>query len=129
MTSIEDLAGEIMKELMNYSEAVTENVKKAVDIVSAEVNDEIKSHITFEQRTGKYVKSFRTKTTSENKYGKSKTWYVANGEYRLSHLLENGHALRNGGRTQSFPHIKYGEELAIRRMQELTTEGIENAGR
>jgi len=42
--------------------------------------------------------------------------------------LENGHALSQGGRSRKYPHIKYGEELAQRRMEELAREAIENAG-
>jgi len=126
--NIDDLASEIVKELENYSESVTDGVKKAIDIVAKETNEEIKKHIVFKQHTGKYVKAFRIKTVSEDKYNKKSVWYVANGQHRLTHLLEKGHALRNGGRSRAFPHIIYGEELAQKRMEELSKEAIENAG-
>ena len=127
--SIDDLASEIVKELENYSEVVTEGVKKAVDVVAKECNEEIKAHITFKEPTGKYVKAFRTKTSYEDKYNKRNTWYVSGAQYRLTHLLEKGHALHQGGRTEAYQHIKYGEELANKRMEELSKEAIENAGR
>lgn len=127
--NIEDLASEIVKSLEVYTEDVTNNIKKAVDTVGKETNEEIKNHITFRQPTGKYVKAFRVKTSYEDKFNKRNTWYVANGEHRLTHLLENGHALRDGGRSDAYPHIKYGDELAQKRMEELSKEAIENAGR
>ena len=128
-TNIDDLASMIVKELENYSQDVTDELKKAVDIVAVEVNKEIKNHVTFTEHSGKYVKSFRIKKTFENKFSKTNTWHVVNGQYRLTHLLENGHALKQGGRTEAFPHIKFGEELARKRMEELTKEAIENVGR
>lgn len=129
MTKISELAAAISKELESYSESITETVKDSVDTVAKEVNEEIKSHVTFKKRRGKYIKSFRVKKTFENKNKKVKTWYVANGEHRLSHLLEHGHALKNGGRAKAYPHIKYGAELAEKRMEELIEDGINNAYR
>lgn len=127
MVSIDDLAAEIVKELANYSETVTEGVKKAVDVVAKECNEEIKKNVRFNEPTGKYVKAFRIKNAYDGKYNKGKVWHVANGQYRLTHLLEKGHALTGGGRSRAFPHIKFGEELAKKRMEELTREAIENA--
>jgi hypothetical protein len=127
-SSVDNLADAILQELENYSESVTEDLKKAVDVVAKEVNEEIKKHITFNEPTGKYVKAFKVKKTYESKFSKGKTWYVSGGEYRLAHLLEKGHVKIGGGRTRAFPHIIFGEELAKKRMEELAKEAIENAG-
>ncbi|MDP4174137.1 MAG: hypothetical protein Q8933_09235 [Bacteroidota bacterium] len=122
---ISDLMAEYMS---NYTQDVADEMKKAIDKVSQEANEEIKAHITFKRHKGdKYVKSFRIKTSYEDKFNKRNTWYVAAPYYRLTHLLENGHATIDGGRTKEYPHIKYGEELAQRRMEELAKEAIENA--
>lgn len=129
MTDISGLEAAISRELGLYSEAITGSIKESVDIVAKEVNNEIKKHATFKVRRGKYIKSFKIKKTFENPNKKVKTWYVGNGEHRLSHLLENGHALKNGGRARAYPHIKYGQELAERRMEELVEKGINNANR
>lgn len=126
-TKPDELADLIAEYMSNYSEAVTEELKKAVDVVADETNEEIKKHITFKEHTGKYVKAFRIRKSYEDKFNKRKTWYVANGQHRLTHLLEKGHALRHGGRADSYPHIKYGEEFAKKRMGELSKEAIEFA--
>lgn len=126
-TNVDELADLISEYMENYSQGVTDGVKKAIDTVADEVNKEIKNHISFKERSGKYVKAFRLKTSYEDRYNKRKTWYVANGQHRLTHLLEKGHALRQGGRSREYPHIKYGDELAQKRMEELAKEAIENA--
>lgn len=50
---IDDLAGEIEKELKLYSDHVTEKVKKAVDDISKKAAKEVKD--TSPKRTGKYA--------------------------------------------------------------------------
>ena len=39
------------------------------------------------------------------KKGKSSVVVHNKKYYRLVHLLENGHALRNGGKSKAFPHV------------------------
>lgn len=76
----------------------------------------------------KGVKALRSSSRSlfkGNKYYKGwavefeKTRYGANAIVHnkipgLPHLLENGHALRNGGRSQGRPHIKPVEEELVK---------------
>lgn len=126
MTTIDNLAAEISKQLEEYSQEVTDAIKKVVDVVAKEVNEEIKNHINFKEVTGDYVKAFRIKTTQNTRFNKINVWHVTNGQYRLTHLLEKGHALRNGGRSSAFPHIIFGQELAEKRMVELSKEAISN---
>lgn len=125
---VNDLAEAIAFELLSYSEKLDGELENIVDRVADEVNQEIKSHITFNQRTGKYVKSFRIKKLyGDQKFNHSRIWFVATPHYRLTHLLENGHALRNGGRARAFPHIIFGEKLAQERMTELCEKAVTDA--
>jgi hypothetical protein len=124
----DEFAAAIMDELQSYSQEITAETKKNVDIVANEVNAAIKANITFEQHSGDYVKAFRVAKTYEDGYKKVKTWYVKDPQYRLTHLLENGHAMPQGGRSKAFPHIKYGAELAEQRMMELSEKTVKNAG-
>lgn len=125
---VNGLAAAIEYELQTFSDAVCEKIGKAVDIVGNEVNAEIKSHVAFDQPTEKYVQAFRVKKMDTSKYCRSRIWHVAAPHYRLTHLLEHGHALRNGSRTKAFPHIIFGEELAERRMFELSEKAVQDAG-
>ena len=125
---VKDLAAAIERELQTYSDAVSVKIGEAVEIVGDEVNAEIKEHVAFDQPTGKYVKAFRVKKMDESKYSKSRVWHVAAPNYRLTHLLEHGHALRSGGRARAYPHIIFGEQLAERRMLQLSAKAVQDAG-
>ena len=50
------------------------------------------------KRAKHYKDNIASKTVQETAYGLTKVWYVRGADYRLTHLLNNGHALRNGGR-------------------------------
>ena len=64
--------------------------------------------------TRRYAKSWTTKKTAENSH-KLEMVVHSKGRYQIAHLLEKGHAKRNGGRVEGKPHIapaeQHGEEL------------------
>lgn len=124
-----NLEDELRRYLQTWNSEVIKRVKESVDVVAQETMEEIKNKISFNEPTGKYRKAFRLKKSFESSFDKRITWHVAAPYYRLTHLLEFGHAKKGGGRTRAFPHIKYGEELAKRRLVELIEQDIREASR
>ena len=104
-----DIASQIADALAEYSEEVNQKLEDAKIIVADETVAYLKANSPVGRR-GKYAKGWRKK--------KDGTGYVVHNatDYRLTHLLEKGHAKRNGGRTKAEPHISDAERLAIERM-------------
>lgn len=107
MTSIDDMAGEIMKGLQEYSELADTAMKKAVRKTATSVKNEISANAP--KRTGKYAKSWTTKKVKENSHSLEITVH-SKDRYQIAHLLEKGHTKRGGGRVAAIPHIAPAEE-------------------
>ena len=112
MTSIDNLAEEVMKGLQEYCELADDEMKKAVRKAATSVKKEISANAP--KRTGAYAKSWTSSRVKETSHNLQMTVHSRN-RYRLAHLLEKGHAKRGGGRVEGHPHIapaeKNGEEL------------------
>lgn len=111
--SIDNMAQAVLKELQNYSEEVTEEVKKEVKAVAKECVDEIKSNSP--KDSGKYAAGWGVTVNYESDKDIRVTVHNKTS-YRLTHLLENGHAKVNGGRVPGFPHIAHAEANAIKKL-------------
>ena len=108
------LSNEIMKVLQEYRKAA---VKKSSQAVKKELLQ------TAPKRTGTYRKSFVVTKIEENS-SKLKVAVHSKKHYRLSHLLEDGHALRQGGRTNAHPHMKPAEEHGIEMLESLVKKSL-----
>lgn len=107
--SIDDMAEAIEKELIEYRELAADELKAAVKKAGRTAKSDIGKSAP--ERTGAYAKSWRMKVTEESSVGIGVTVYSPS-HYMLAHLLENGHAKRNGGRVAGERHIAPAEEHA-----------------
>lgn len=121
MTSIDNLADEIMKGLTEYAELTNENMKKAVRKTATSVKKEISSKAP--KKTGSYAKSWAAKKTKENSHSLEMTVHSKN-KYQLAHLLEKGHAKRGGGRVSGRPHISPAEENGVQMLEKMIQEAL-----
>lgn len=123
---VDNLANEIMKTLKEYKGVIEEDIIEAVDEVSKETVKDLKSTSQKGQR-GLYKKSWNKKK-EKFKNGYCGT-VIYSDEYRLTHLLEYGHALKRGGRTvgktRAFPHIKKAETNASQMLEEKIMKRIQ----
>ena len=121
MTSIDDMAEEIMRGLTEYADLADTAMKAAVKKTATSVKKEISANAP--KRTGRYAKSWTTKKTKENSHTLEITVHSKN-RYHLAHLLEKGHAKRNGGRVPGKPHIAPAEENGAALLESLITKEL-----
>lgn len=119
----DELADAIGKELGDYFDDITEDVKNAVAVTTRECVEEIKQRSP--KRSGAYRKSW-TATEMFNRRGSIRFTIHNKKHYRLTHLLENSHAKKNGGRVDGIPHIAPAEENAEKALIKRIEEAIKN---
>lgn len=105
----------IAEALTEYDQRIADETKRIADEVAKETVDELKK--TSPKLTGSYRKGWRKKQTFANERTKRNTVYNET-DYQLTHLLEYGHASRNGGRVRAIQHIAPVEQAAIEALQE-----------
>lgn len=120
----DQLAAEIMNALVEYKDAVNviteENVRKVMNEARADVRARSPQR---EKGAKSYKRHWRTKFIRE---GTAIKGIVYNDKAGLTHLLEFGHALWNGGRTRAEEHIAPAQETANEAIERGIKEGIRN---
>ncbi|MCD8337956.1 MAG: HK97 gp10 family phage protein [Lachnospiraceae bacterium] len=119
--SIDEMAEAINEGLEEYATLAADEMKAAVKKTAKSVKEEISANAPV--KSGAYAKSWATKATSETSESIEMTVYSKN-KYQLAHLLEKGHALRQGGRARAFPHIAPAEENGETMLVELIEKAL-----
>ena len=122
-TPVDQFSQILSEALGDYAEEVTEGVKDAVKSVARKTVQSVRNRSPV--HTGAYRKSWGQATIQNTP--RSLVISVHNRKhYRLTHLLENGHALVGGGRTSAYPHIAPAEremEQELLRTVQLKVKG------
>lgn len=113
---------DISKILTKYTEEVSDSIKEEAIELGNIGADKLKR--TSPKRTGKYGKGWKTTVKSGNNFINVT---IHNKNYQLTHLLEKGHATRNGGRTKAQPHIAPVEsevnQMFVRNVEKIIKNG------
>lgn len=126
----DDLSKEILKQMEIYTEEVERKVAEAVIKVGDQTAKDLR---TVNQVAGSNVwKNYPRGWSNQKKKTRGKQISEVHNrtEYRLTHLLEHGHVIKNGtgrvfGRTREFPHISVAEAKAVEMLEEKIKEAIE----
>ncbi len=119
---IDQLAAEIAKELSKYSQEVVEKVNISGEKVGKAAVKQLRQ--TSPKKTGKYAKSWTMSTEKAIGQPHKRIIHAKAPHYRLTHLLEHGHAKVGGGRVEGRPHIRPAEEEVIREFTREVEEAI-----
>lgn len=105
--SVDNLAKEIQKVLIEYNDELDEIVIDEADSTINAAKGELQ--IVSPKDRPQYANSWRVGTRQQGKRYYSKAVYNEK-DYRLTHLLEFGHATKSGGRTKAKPHVRPTEQ-------------------
>lgn len=114
--TIDTFPAEIQKILQKYGEDVEKNTSLVIDETAQKGAQLLRSMSpvnTKGKQSGAYAKGWRVEKTGAS--GRIVTTAnIYNTHPGLTHLLEKGHALRQGGRSPAIPHIAPVEEIIFR---------------
>lgn len=104
---IDQIDAAIKNELSIYADNIIDGIKREARSSIKRLVDETKATAPVGHRRAKHYRDAITyRRTEESARSITYTWLVRGSDYRLSHLLEDGHAKRNGGRVEGTHFIR-----------------------
>lgn len=121
MRSLQKQMNDLLKE---YGDEIIDAVDEVLPGVCKQVVNTLKA--SSPRRTGKYAEGWTySKQKGEGIYMSIRGYSIHNKDYYyLTHLLEYGHASRDGGRVKSYPHIAAAEEDAAILLEEAVRKAV-----
>lgn len=119
-TSIDKFASDVEKILAQYAEDTTKTVDDLAVEIAKKGAKALKGESAAAYGGGRYSRGWKV-TVEESRLGK--TAVIHNTTPGLPHLLEKGHAKRNGGRVAGRVHIAPVEEKVVEEFK----KAVENA--
>ena len=116
-----DFTIQLEQQLTLYTREVQDKVKSILDEETKKALQEIKDKSP--KRKGKYSKGWRIKKEFETANSVGYTIHNST-DYQLSHLLEYGHANRDGSRTAGKSHIQPAEETAVKNIEKRIEKAV-----
>lgn len=123
--NIDDLSDAIMEELTLYHQSIDDGIKKVVNECSNQFVKDTKRDAPRGARQ-KFYKNIARKNVVNKPHAYTDVWYVKDPEYRLTHLIKNGHATRDGGRTKAQDFITPNYEKMEKKLENGIKEVIES---
>lgn len=118
-----DFESTINSILAEYKDVINADVATATKQVAREAVRNVQAKAP--TRTGAYKSSISSRVEEKGGNYVKSVVYAKDPHYRLTHLLEHGHAKLNGGRTRAFPHWAEAEQTAINDFEKKLREAIE----
>lgn len=122
--SIDRVAREITVQLDTFAKAVSDGVEKAAETTVKEMVQQTKQRRATKLSRGKYARSIASQVGESTLTARSRIWYVKTPRYRLTHLLNNGHAVRGGGHVSGDQHVTRAAEKAMTNFENRVREVV-----
>ena len=123
----DQLPDAISRELAIHSKEVNAKIRTLTETNIKALVEKTKATAPVGKRKKHYKSNIASKVITENSRKTIGQWYVKGNDYRLSHLLEHGHALKDGGRVEGTGFIsKESEEIIdnyVREIEEVLRNG------
>lgn len=126
--TVEQFSLAVMEAMKEFQQSVDYDLVYVTQKVANQAAKNVQANITGAgiQGTGQYKKSIKARTIKDSPLSKKSVVYADKPHYRLTHLLEHGHAKLNGGRTRAFAHWEPAEQKAIDDFVKELREAIES---
>lgn len=128
-----DLETQMAQVLTIYTEEVNEKLRVITTESMKQLVKETKASAPVGRRKGQFKKNITadysgTRRSARGLRGQNvhATWYVKAPDYRLTHLLVNGHATKDGDRTNPDPFLQNAVDHILPEYEQKVQEALSN---